>query len=108
MAAIQSAETSGPKWRDSMILVTGVTGFVGAHVAQMLCAKGLTVRALVRPSSRPGAIEGLPIERVSGDLRDSASLDAALRGVRQVYHVAADYRLWSKNPNEIFNSNVGG
>jgi len=91
-----------------VILVTGASGFVGAHVAHLLCSRGLPVRVLIRPSSRLRAIEGLPLERAVGDLRDAASLDAALRGVRQVFHVAADYRLWSRNPNEIFESNVGG
>jgi dihydroflavonol-4-reductase len=61
------------------------------------------VRALVR---RP--LEDLPVECVYGDLRDRSSLRQALTGVRQVFHVAADYRLWTKNPEEIYESNVGG
>jgi dihydroflavonol-4-reductase len=89
-------------------LVTGSTGFVGSHVARELVAAGHSVRVLVRRSSNPGAIEGLPVERVEGDLRDALSLDRAMKGVHRVFHVAADYRLWAKDPNEIYESNVEG
>lgn len=89
-------------------LVTGATGFVGCHVARLLVESGATVRVLVRPSSDLRAIEGLAVERVSGDLRDLASLRQALRGVRTVFHVAADYRLWARDPREIYESNVTG
>jgi dihydroflavonol-4-reductase len=90
------------------ILVTGASGFVGSHVARLLVARGDSVRVLVRPSSDLRALEGLAAERVTGDLRDPASLTAALRGVEQVYHVAADYRLWARDPREIYESNVTG
>src|SRR5881628_3572463 len=63
---------------------------------------------LVRPTSQLRAIEGLNVERVYGDMRDKSSLTRALDGVRQVFHVAADYRLWAKNPDEIYESNVVG
>lgn len=89
-------------------LVTGATGFVGSHVARLLAARGVPLRVLLRPASSPAALEGLPAERVVGDLRDPASLDAALCGVRRVYHVAADYRLWARTPDEIYQSNVAG
>ncbi|MGH9377352.1 MAG: hopanoid-associated sugar epimerase [Terriglobia bacterium] len=89
-------------------LVTGASGFVGSHVARFLAARGGEVRLLMRPSSDLRAIEGIPAERFSGDLRDPASLKAVLRGVDRVYHVAADYRLWSKTPKEIYESNVEG
>ncbi|MGH9396019.1 MAG: hopanoid-associated sugar epimerase [Terriglobia bacterium] len=89
-------------------LVTGASGFVGSHLARLLTARGLRVRALARPTSDLRAIEGLPVERVAGDLRDAASMRAALVGVARVFHVAADYRLWSKNPQEIYQSNVDG
>ncbi len=89
-------------------LVTGATGFLGSHVAQQLVGRGERVRALVRASSNLRAIEGLPLERVAGDLRDSASLGRALEGVQMVYHVAADYRLWARDPREIYESNVTG
>ncbi|MGO9591169.1 MAG: hopanoid-associated sugar epimerase [Candidatus Acidiferrales bacterium] len=89
-------------------LVTGSTGFVGSHVARQLVAAGDRVRVLVRRSSKLQALEGLAVERVEGDLRDALSLDRAMRGVRRVFHVAADYRLWTKAPEEIYESNVEG
>ena len=89
-------------------LVTGATGFLGSHVARALAARGDTVRVLVRPSSDLRALDGLEAERVTGDLRDSASLGRALEGVQRVFHVAADYRLWARDPREIHESNVNG
>ncbi|MGB6430026.1 MAG: hopanoid-associated sugar epimerase [Candidatus Acidiferrales bacterium] len=90
-------------------LVTGATGFLGSHVALQLLARGeKNVRVLVRPSSDLRALAGLAVERVTGDLRDPASLDRALAGVERVYHVAADYRLWARDPREIYESNVTG
>jgi len=89
-------------------LVTGATGFVGSHVARQLVARGECVRVLLRPSSQLRALEGLAVERVVGDLRDAASLARALEGVRRVFHVAADYRLWARYPQEIYESNVTG
>ena len=89
-------------------LVTGATGFVGWHVARMLTERVGQVRVLVRPSSDLRSIDLLNVERISGDLREPASLKKALEGVRQVFHVAADYRLWTRNPDDIYQSNVGG
>ena len=89
-------------------LVTGATGFVGSHLARTLIQQGDQVRVLVRPQSDLRALQGLPVEIVYGDLRDAASLEAAVRGVRCVYHAAADYRLWASHPEEIYDSNVGG
>jgi dihydroflavonol-4-reductase len=89
-------------------LVTGASGFLGSHVARLLVERGEHVRALFRPSSDTKLLEGIGVERVCGDLRDSASLDQALVGVRIVYHVAADYRLWARNSREIYESNVQG
>jgi len=89
-------------------LVTGASGFVGSHVARYLAGRGEKVRVLVRPTSRTGALEGVVVERAEGDLRDLASLVHALAGVRAVYHVAADYRLWAREPREIYESNVTG
>ena len=70
--------------------------------------EGRSVRALVRPSSDLAGIADLAIETVDGDLRDQASLRTALGGCRELFHVAADYRLWARNPAEIYASNVEG
>jgi dihydroflavonol-4-reductase len=89
-------------------LVTGAAGFVGSHVARQLVGAGYSVRVLVRHNSNLQLLEGLPVDRVQGDLRDAQSLERAMKGVRQLFHVAADYRLWSRNPAEIYESNVEG
>jgi len=89
-------------------LVTGATGFVGSHVARQLVASGQSVRVLVRASSNLRLLEDIAAERVEGDLRDAASIDRAMRGVRRVFHVAADYRLWTRHPEELYESNVEG
>ena len=86
-------------------LVTGATGFIGWHVARKLLARGHRVRALARPGS---AVRELEVEAVAGDLRDSASLERAVQGCGLVFHVAADYRLWAKDPSELYRSNVEG
>ena len=90
------------------ILVTGAAGFLGSHVTRQLVARGDDVRVLLRPSSNNRAIADLPLEYVTGDLRDPASLERALAGVQRVFHVAADYRLWAKRSQDIYDSNVGG
>ncbi|MGH9618717.1 MAG: hopanoid-associated sugar epimerase [Bryobacteraceae bacterium] len=89
----------------SLIFVTGASGFVGWHVANLLLMRGDRVRALCRPSSQ---IRELNVECVSGDLRDPDSLARAVSGCDSVFHVAADYRLWSKHPDELYRSNVEG
>jgi dihydroflavonol-4-reductase len=92
----------------SIDLVTGGTGFVGAHVVRALLARGRAVRCLVRPESRRDNLEGLPIEVVLGDLTNPASLARVLSGVSTLYHCAADYRLYAKDPPELYAANVGG
>jgi dihydroflavonol-4-reductase len=91
-----------------MDLVTGGTGFVGTHVVRALVARGGSVRALARPASRRENLEGLDVEIVTGDLTDPASLARAMKGVSTLYHVAADYRLWAKDPQELYRANAGG
>jgi dihydroflavonol-4-reductase len=86
-------------------LVTGASGFLGWHVARVLLDRGYAVRALVRPGSH---VNELDVEAVPGDLRDAASLDRAVAGCGLVFHAAADYRLWAKNPDELYRSNVDG
>jgi dihydroflavonol-4-reductase len=88
-----------------MTLVTGASGFLGWHVARTLTDRGHHVRALVRPTSK---LQELDVETIVGDLRDSASLEGAVSGCKLVFHVAADYRLWSRHPQELYDSNVGG
>jgi dihydroflavonol-4-reductase len=90
------------------LLVTGAAGFVGSHVARQLVETGQSVRVLLRPNSNLKLLEGLRLERVEGDLRDESSLARAMKGVQRVFHVAADYRLWARNPDEIYESNVEG
>ena len=87
-------------------LVTGATGFVGWHVARRLLERGESVRALVRDPARLKELDG--VEAVQGDLRDPGSLARAVEGCGVVYHVAADYRLWTRDPEEMFRSNVEG
>ena len=81
------------------VLVTGASGFVGSAVVRKLIARGEPVRVLARPTSPRGNFEGLNCEIVEGDLRDAASLARAMNGISDVFHVAADYRLWARNPN---------
>src|SRR5215510_3951433 len=89
-------------------LVTGATGFVGGAVARALVRAGVDVRVLVRPESHLHNLEGLTAERVVGDLRDPASLRQSLTGCQQLYHVAAHYALWAKDPSIFYDINVTG
>ncbi|HJZ69816.1 MAG TPA: hopanoid-associated sugar epimerase, partial [Blastocatellia bacterium] len=89
-------------------LVTGGTGFVGSHLVRILLERGEEVRCLVRSSSRPDNLDDLSVEFVTGDLRDLDSLKRAARGCHIVYHCAADYRLWCKDPAEMYAANVKG
>src|SRR5213080_3450832 len=89
-------------------LVTGATGFVGANVARELLREGATVRVLARPGGDRRAIEGLKVDVFDGDLIDPASVRRAVEGARTVFHVAADYRLWARRPEEIYRANVEG
>ena len=89
-------------------LVTGGTGFVGSHLVRALLDRGEQVQCLVRSTSRRDNLEDLPVEFVTGDLRDIDSLKLATKDCRVVYHCAADYRLWCKDPNEMYQSNVEG
>jgi len=88
--------------------VTGATGFLGSHVARVLAAQGAELRLLVRTSSDLRNIADLNAERVTGDLREPASYSKALAGCDAVFHVAADYRLWVRDPDEMYRSNVEG
>jgi dihydroflavonol-4-reductase len=91
-----------------MILITGASGFVGATVLRQALQAGHQVRALVRPTSARTNLADLPVEIVEGDLRDADSLMRAMAGIRFVFHVAADYRLWARHPQDIVQTNVEG
>jgi len=94
--------------RSAHILITGATGLVGSALARKLVAEGTAVRALVRSGSPRFHLDGLDLEFVEGDMRDARSVRAAMAGIRHVFHVAADYRLWARDPNEIYAANVDG
>src|SRR5712692_3468572 len=89
-------------------LVTGSTGFIGAAVARCLLEHGVEVRVLVRRDSDLGNLQGLKVEQAYGDLRDIASLRQAVAGCRHVYHVAAHYAFWAKDPRIFYDINVAG
>jgi dihydroflavonol-4-reductase len=89
-------------------LVTGASGFVGSAVARALIARGLQVRVLMRPTANRLNIAKLHCEPVAGDMRDQESMTAALKGARYLFHVAADYRLWARDPGEIERNNFKG
>ena len=89
-------------------MVTGATGFIGYHVAKALKAHGFDVRALVREGSDASYLKALDVEPAPGDLRDYPAVRRAMRGCDQVYHVAADYRLWVPDPRVMYAVNVQG
>jgi dihydroflavonol-4-reductase len=91
-----------------LAFVTGATGFVGSHVARVLALQGAELRLLVRSSSDLRNIQELRAEQVTGDLRDAAGLKKAVSGCEVIFHVAADYRLWVRDPDEMYRSNVEG
>lgn len=90
------------------VLVTGVTGFVGAHVARVLVEQGHDVAALVRPTSNLDVLSDLRLKPIPGNLTDHASLERAVRGMDLLFHVAADYRFWVPDPHTMHDINVGG
>jgi dihydroflavonol-4-reductase len=88
--------------------VTGATGFLGSHVARVLGEQGADLRLLVRSTSNLRNLEGIKAETATGDLGDSSSLEKGMSGCDTVFHVAADYRLWVRDPAEMYRSNVDG
>jgi dihydroflavonol-4-reductase len=90
------------------VFMTGATGFIGSHVARALVARGASLCCLCRPNSHRGDLEDLPIDWVLGDLTDRDSLRRAMTGADTVFHCAADYRLYAREPAEIYRSNVDG
>lgn len=92
-------------YRDDLILVTGASGFLGSAVVRALLARGARCRVLVRSASPRENLTGLGLDIVEGDLRDGASVRRAMEGVRFAFNVAADYRLWAPDPEEIVRNN---
>lgn len=90
------------------IFLTGATGFVGTHVARALSAQGADLRLLVRKTSRTAHLASLNAELITGDLRQPTSFQSALTGCDALMHVAADYRLWVRDPDEMYAANVTG
>ena len=90
------------------VLVTGASGFVGSAVVRALLGSGYRVRALLRETSKRINLAGLDVEIVEGDMRDAAAVARAMAGVRFLFHVAADYRLWVRKPEEILVNNREG
>jgi dihydroflavonol-4-reductase len=90
------------------VFLTGATGFVGAHVARHLADQGAELRVLVRATSNPANLEGLAVETIVGDLLQPESLRSSIRGCDALMHVAADYRLWVRDPKTMYAANVDG
>jgi len=90
------------------VFITGATGFVGSHVARSYAAGGAQLRLLTRQTSRLDSLAGLSAETVVGDLREPEKLRSALAGCDALVHVAADYRLWVRDPKEMYAANVDG
>ena len=90
------------------VFVTGATGFIGASLARELLRDGYEVRALARPKSDRRNLQGLDLEVCEGDLLDRDSLEKGLKGCEILFHAAADYRLWTRNPDVMYEINVGG
>jgi dihydroflavonol-4-reductase len=96
------------KERDVRVFITGATGFVGGHVARQYAAAGASLRLLTRQTSRLDSLAGLDAEMVKGDLREPEKLRSALSGCDALVHVAADYRLWVRDPKQMYAANVDG
>ncbi len=89
-------------------LITGANGFIGSAVMRCLLEAGHDIRVMVRPGSERRNLEGLSVEIIEGDLQDKASLEQAVKDCNAVFHVAADYRLWIPDPDNMYRTNVTG
>jgi dihydroflavonol-4-reductase len=90
------------------VLITGASGFVGSAVLRALGGRGLALRALARTTSPRVNLAGVDCEVVEGDMTDPLAMNRALEGVGHLFHVAADYRLWARDPAEILSANIEG
>jgi len=91
-----------------IVFVTGASGFVGAAVVRALCTRGEDVRVLLRPGRTGPNLQDLAVEQVTGDLREVAGFAEKLKGCSALYHIAADYRLWARHPQDLYDTNVTG
>jgi dihydroflavonol-4-reductase len=96
------------KERNVRVFITGATGFVGGHVARQYASEGAILRLLTRQTSRLDSLSGIDAEMVKGDLREPEKLRSALTGCDALVHVAADYRLWVRDPQQMYAANVEG
>jgi dihydroflavonol-4-reductase len=96
------------KEKDVRVFITGATGFVGGHVARRYAAEGASLRLLTRQTSRLDGLAGIDAEMIKGDLREPEKLRSALTGCDALVHVAADYRLWVRDPEQMYAANVDG
>src|SRR5208282_2359559 len=92
----------------NVAFVTGATGFVGANLVRTLLNKGFSVRVLARKDSNRKNLEGLSVEIVEGNLEDKAALALGCKQARYVFHVAADYRIWVRDPKAMYDANIQG
>lgn len=90
------------------VLITGASGFVGSHLTRLLLKEGCEVRALIRSGESEGNLKGLKVEKVIGDLRDSASLEKACQHCDTVFHAAALYDFWAVRRQDFYDINVTG
>jgi len=90
------------------VLITGATGFIGNHVTRLCLAKGDHVRVMVMPGEDRSPLSGMEVEIVEGNLLDPDSLVRAVAGVEQLYHLAALFAIWTKDPNLHYKINVDG
>lgn len=101
-----------PPWKRMKVFVTGATGFVGSHVAKVLANQGADLRLLVRKTSNLANFAGMAapssLATFTGDLLDPESLRPGIRGCDYIFHVAADYRLWVRDPKQMYATNVDG
>jgi dihydroflavonol-4-reductase len=90
------------------VAVTGAGGFIGSAVTRVLVDRGASVVAVLQPGADTANLDGLAVERAEADMRDSGAVRKAIDGARYVFHIAAIYRFWTKDPSELYDVNVGG
>ena len=94
--------------RGDRVVITGASGFIGSAVARAVRARGARVVAVVEPGADCRNLEAVDAERVVADIRDAAAVRAACAGARFVFHLAAVYRFWARDPRVFYDVNVGG